>query len=136
MTTVRPEIIVEGSNDGKEWLAYEFKYKPGDPARHPSFVWPHQPRLDWQMWFEALNVLNPHATPNPWFLNFCARLLQGEPAVLRLLANNPFPTTPPKYIRAQVYVYRFTDFAERRATGDWWHREFVGSYGPVLSLRQ
>ena len=81
MTTDRREIIVEGSNDGMNWLPYEFKYKPGDVNRRPAFVAPHQPRLDWQMWFAALGDYRQ----NPWFVNFCERLLQGSPEVLALL---------------------------------------------------
>jgi lipase maturation factor 1 len=134
MTTARPEIIIEGSNDGQEWLPYEFKYKPGDTTRRPAFVAPHQPRLDWQMWFEALNVMQPHYEPNSWFMNFCARLLQGQPEVLALLKTNPFPNAPPHYLRATVYDYHFTDFATRRQTGAWWRRESIGPYCQVLSL--
>lgn len=132
MTTERREIVVEGSDDGTNWLAYEFKYKPGDVDRRPGFIAPFQPRLDWQMWFAALSS----ARQNPWFLNFCERLLQGSPAVLGLLANNPFPGRPPRYVRAEFYNYRFTDFAERRATGAWWKREFIGEYLPPISLRE
>jgi lipase maturation factor 1 len=135
MTTARPEIVIEGSNDGQTWLPYEFKYKPGDPMHRPAFVEPFQPRLDWQMWFEALRVMNRGAEPSRWFLNFCERLLQGQPEVLALLGTNPFPTAPPRYIRAQVYDYHFTDIAARRETGAWWRRKLVGPYCPVLSLR-
>jgi predicted DCC family thiol-disulfide oxidoreductase YuxK len=131
MTTSRPEIILEGSADGATWRPYEFKYKPGALTRRPSFVWPHQPRLDWQMWFAALG----HYQHNPWFINFCARLLEGKPAVTRLVAVNPFPDAPPKLIRALRYEYRFTDPATRRATGQWWTRELTGPYCPTLSLR-
>ena len=130
MTTERREIVVEGSNDGTNWLAYEFKYKPGDVNRRPAFVAPHQPRLDWQMWFAALGDYRQ----NPWFANFCERLLQGSPEVLALLEKNPFPGHPPRYIRAELYDYHFTSFAERRATGAWWKREFIGEYLPPLSL--
>jgi predicted DCC family thiol-disulfide oxidoreductase YuxK len=131
MTTTRPEIVVEGSNDGKNWRPYEFKYKPGDPKRPPRFVAPHQPRLDWQMWFAALGT----ARENRWFIQFCYRLLQGSPEVLELLKNNPFPQSPPRYIRAMLYEYRFSDFRTRRAEGIWWRRELKGEYCPVLSLR-
>jgi len=130
MTTERPEIIVEGSNDEKTWLPYEFKYKPGDPARRPAFVEPFQPRLDWQMWFAALTSYRQ----NPWFTNFCARLLKGSPDVLGLLAVNPFPDAPPRHIRALVYDYCFNDRATREATGNWWSRQFKGYYCPVLSI--
>ena len=132
MTTDRREIIVEGSNDGVNWLPYEFKYKPGNVDRRPVFVAPHQPRLDWQMWFAALG----DAQQNPWFMNFCDRLLQGSPEVLALLDKNPFPNHPPRYIRAEFYEYRFTNFAERRATGAWWQRELLGEYLPPISLRE
>jgi len=132
MTPSRPEIIVEGSNDGVAWLPYEFKYKPGDLNRAPAFVAPHQPRLDWQMWFAALGRWRD----NPWFGNFCLQLLQGSPEVLALLDQNPFPEQPPRYIRATLYDYRFTNDAERRQTGNWWRRENPREYLPVVSLEQ
>ena len=132
MTTTRPEIIVEGSNDGETWLPYEFKYKPGGLARRPMWVEPHQPRLDWQMWFAALG----NYQSDPWTLRFMVRLLQGSPDVLRLMEKNPFPQAPPRYVRAQLYEYRFTSFAERRTTGNWWRREYKGEYLPALSLQR
>lgn len=131
MTTSRPEIILEGSEDGTTWLAYEFRDKPGDPSRRPRFIAPHQPRLDWQMWFAALSDYRRET----WFLDFCARLLQGSPTVVALLRHNPFPQAPPRYLRALVYDYRFTDPATRRAEGAWWRRELKGTYCPTLSLR-
>jgi hypothetical protein len=132
MTTTRPEIVVEGSNDGTTWLPYEFRYKPGEVRRAPPWVAPYQPRLDWQMWFAALGS----ADENRWFYNFAARLLQGSAPVLGLLERNPFPGRPPRYIRAVVYEYRFTDYAERRSSGAWWRREEKGMYLPAISLRQ
>lgn len=132
MTTSRPEIVVEGSNDGVTWLEYEFKYKAGDVKRRPRFVEPHQPRLDWQMWFAALGDYRQ----NPWFLSFCLRLLQGSPEVLGLIQHNPFPNEPPRFLRAVVYEYHFTDLATRRKTGAWWRRELKGDYIPVITIRQ
>lgn len=132
MTTSRPEIVIEGSNDGQTWLPYEFKYKAGELNRRPVWVEPHQPRLDWQMWFAALSDYQRERS----ILHFMARLLEGSPEVLGLLRRNPFPGAPPRYLRAQVYDYRFTTTTGRRATGDWWKREFKGDYLPVLSLRQ
>ena len=131
MTTSRLEIIIEGSEDGVTWRPYEFKYKPGDVKRRPGFVEPHQPRLDWQMWFAALGTYQQ----NPWLVNFCVRLLQGSAPVLGLLERNPFPHAPPRYIRALAYDYRFTDFATRRKTGAWWRRQEMGVYLPALSLK-
>lgn len=133
MTPRRPELIIEGSHDGQNWRPYEFKYKPGDPGRRPRWVAPHQPRLDWQMWFEALRA---GGQPSRWFLQFCARLLEGEPTVTRLLAHNPFPDQPPRWLRVVVYDYRFTTPTERAATGAWWQRELLGLYLPVLSLHR
>jgi hypothetical protein len=130
MTTSRPEIIIEGSKDGVTWLAYDFKYKPGDVKRRPGFVEPHQPRLDWQMWFAALSDYRH----NPWLVNVCVRLLEGSPPVLALFERNPFHGAPPLYIRAVVYDYHFTDLATRRKTGAWWFRREKGIYLPAFSL--
>jgi predicted DCC family thiol-disulfide oxidoreductase YuxK len=128
MTTSRAEIVVEGSNDGVEWRPYEFRWKPGDVTRRPAFVAPHQPRLDWQMWFAALG----QCEGNPWVIAFLRRLLEGSPSVLRLLARNPFPDAPPRYIRTTTYAYRFTDTETRRRTGAWWQRTPLGPYCPTL----
>jgi hypothetical protein len=132
MTMQRPEIIVQGSNDGKNWANYEFKYKPGDVKHRPQFLAPYQPRLDWQMWFAALG----NYRQNPWFINLCVHLLDGSQPVLHLLERNPFPAAPPHYVRALVYEYHFTNWSIRRKTGAWWQRELRGVYLPVLALRE
>lgn len=129
MTTHRYEIIVEGSNDGENWKVYEFKWKPGDLKSPPRQVAPHQPRLDWQMWFAALG----QARQNPWFIRFVDCLLEGSPEVLKLLKHNPFPEEPPKYIRAQLYDYHFTSNDVRKKTGEWWQRRYLGVYFPPVS---
>jgi hypothetical protein len=116
MTTWRPEIAVEGSRDGREWRAYGFPWKPGDPLRAPRFAGPHMPRLDWLLWFAALR--GPERSP--WFHEFARRLLEGSPQVRGLLAYDPFPDAPPRRIRAIVRDYRFSDLATRRETGAWW----------------
>ena len=130
MTTSRPEIIVEGSDDGERWKAYEFRWKPGDVSRRPAFVEPHQPRLDWQMWFAALSDVRQ----NPWFAGFVHRLLEGSADVAGLLASDPFAGKPPRFVRAELWDYRFTDTATRRRTGAWWTRKPVGTYLPAVSL--
>ena len=132
MTESRPEIIVEGSNDRITWETYQFRWKPGDLTVAPKWVAPHQPRLDWQMWFAALQGSYQRT---PWFLNFMGALLQGKSEVLQLLAENPFPDTPPRYVRATLYDYRFTDLATKRSEGTWWHREWKSMYCPAISLR-
>ncbi len=130
MTVTRPEIVVEGSRDGEHWIAYEFPYKPGSLRRAPGVAAPHQPRLDWQMWFAALGTVRE----NPWFVAFLERLLEGSPQVVSLLEANPFPDAPPKYVRARLYEYKFTERGS--AGGAWWRREFKGEYCPAISLRR
>jgi hypothetical protein len=132
MTKDRGEIILEGSSDGIDWLPYEFKWKPGNLNRAPGWCAPHQPRLDWQMWFAALGT----PRENPWFVALIYRLLQGSQEVNGLLANNPFPDKPPRYLRAMFYRYRFTTVDELRRTGAWWKREELREYLPTLSLEQ
>jgi len=135
MTTERLEIVVEGSDDGEQWRAYEFPYKPGDVNRAPRWAAPYQPRLDWQMWFAALGDYRT----NPWFVAFAERLLDGSPEVVALLEKNPFPDRPPRYVRAVTYDYRFSTWDEHRRTGSpirvWWHREPHGEYLPTVGLR-
>lgn len=132
MTGSRPEIVIEGSNDQITWKPYEFKWKPGELNRVPGWVAPHQPRLDWQMWFAALrgNYRN-----TSWFLDFMGTLLQGKPEVLKLLKENPFPDSPPRYVKATLFEYRFTDIHTKRTEGKWWYRERIGVYCPTISLR-
>jgi len=131
MTTKRYEIIIEGSNDGKTWIPYEFKYKPDELKERPGFVAPHQPRVDWQMWFAALGEVRQ----NPWFVNLCLRLLQGSKPVLNLLEKTPFPNAPPRYLRALMYDYHFTTAQERKETSQWWKRDNMRVYLPPISLK-
>jgi predicted DCC family thiol-disulfide oxidoreductase YuxK len=130
MTTERNEIIIEGSDDGAEWREYEFRYKPGDVARRPPWNIPHQPRLDWQMWFAALD--DPRRVN--WFPHFLERLLENDPTVTALLERNPFAEKAPQYIRAQFYDYTFSSGEEMRK-GLWWQRRSLGLYFPVVRLK-
>jgi predicted DCC family thiol-disulfide oxidoreductase YuxK len=132
MTKDRCEIVIEGSTDGINWAPYEFKWKPGDVKRPPGWCAPHQPRLDWQMWFAALET----PQQNPWLIGLIVRLLEGSRDVTGLLAHNPYPDRPPAYIRAMFYRYRFTDSEERRQTGAWWKRQELREYLPTLSRDQ
>ena len=132
MTKNRGEIVLEGSVDGVDWLPYEFKWKPGDVKRAPGWCAPHQPRLDWQMWFAALET----PQQNSWLLGLVFKLLQGSHDTSRLLAHNPFPDKAPRYIRATFYRYRFTTGSELRQTGAWWKRQELREYLPGVSLNQ
>jgi hypothetical protein len=129
MTTTRNEIIVEGSDDGVQWREYEFRYKPGDVNRRPPWNIPHQPRLDWQTWFAALD--DPQRLP--WFSRFLERLLENEPSVTALLEGNPFPDKPPTYVRAELYEYTYA--GNGQAAGQWWDRRLAGLYFPKARLK-
>ncbi|PSL05353.1 lipase maturation factor [Haloactinopolyspora alba] len=135
ITRVRHEIVLEGTSDPDPgpvtvWLEYEFKGKPGDVHRRPPQVAPYHLRLDWLMWFAALSP----AYGRPWFVRLIGKLLQNDPRTLALLRHNPFPDEPPANVRASFYRYRFTDREQRRRTGAWWEREYVGEYHPPTSL--
>lgn len=136
MTTKRPEIIIEGSNDGETWQSYQFRWKPDDRLdRAPPLVAPHQPRMDWQMWFAALGYQYQRSPRTQWFENLMVRTLQGQPEVLQLFAHNPFADQPPQYLRARIYHYNFTSQEEKAQTGNWWRREELGLYFPVIERR-
>lgn len=135
ITRTRYEIVLEGTDDADvgpttPWREYEFKGKPGDVRRRPPQVAPYHLRLDWLMWFAALSP----AYARPWFEPLLVRLLENDRATLRLLRHNPFADRPPVYVRASYYRYRFTSWAERRRTGAWWERTYVGEYHPPTSL--
>jgi hypothetical protein len=131
----RYEVVVEGTDDpapgdNTTWREYEFRAKPGDPSRLPPQISPYHLRLDWLMWFAAMS----RYTQEPWCVNLMAKLLEGDHPVLSLLPKNPFPGHPPLYVRAQLFQYRFTTPAERKASGNWWHRDLVGLWFPEVSL--
>lgn len=138
----RPEIVLEASMDGQKWHEVEFAYKPGDVSRPPPFCAPHQPRLDWQMWFAALGDYGH----NPWLIHLVVHLLQGTPQVRELVVPRGFlwplpapagllPQAPrvPRLIRAKLFHY---DFAPANGSGSrlWWTREFEREYLPPLEL--
>jgi len=130
MTTERPEIIVETSGDGETWAPVEFRFKPGDVSRRPPMIAPYMPRLDWQMWFAALD---PRGASG-WLVPFLARVSDGSGPVQGLLAPRAPATPAPRLLRLALYRYRFTLPAERRGTGNWWTREFVAHLtGPLSS---
>jgi len=130
MTTTRPEIIFEGSNDGKTWLPYEMQNKPDDPHRAPPWVAPHMPRLSWRLWFAAMG---PPAQ-SPWVLLLVEKMLENAPSVMPFFQANPFPDHPPKEIRAWTYQYHFTDAATRARSGDWWWRNDKQLWLPPMTL--
>lgn len=130
----RPELIIEGSNSlHSGWKEYHFLYKPGNLTCRPPVVAPHQPRLDWQMWFAALGSYSE----NPWFVSLIYRLLHHQQEVLDLMDKEmlPFQKQPPRYIRAVLYKYSYTPFSVIRENkgGNWWKRDIGTEYLPPLS---
>ena len=136
VTRERDEIVIEGTDEvvltpSTKWREYEFKGKPGDPTRAPPQIAPYHLRLDWLMWFAAMSEYYRH----PWFVHLLGKLLQGDAGTLSLMRTNPFSRQPPRYVRAELYRYRFTDPKEKRETGQWWKRELVAEYFPPVSLQ-
>jgi len=131
MTTQRIELEIEGSPDGREWRPYHFRYKPQALDERPQLIMPHQPRLDWQMWFVTLNPKNM-----VWFESFLYALLENSPTVTALLRDNPFPEEAPRFIRVIAWRYHFTSAQERAATGNWWRREYLGPFRPLPWVSQ
>ncbi|MGD1283771.1 lipase maturation factor family protein [Mycobacterium seoulense] len=132
---VRHEVVIEGTDDARltdqtAWKEYEFKGKPGAVGRLPRQWAPYHLRLDWLMWFAAISP----AYAQPWLTPFLQRLLRNDRPTLRLLRHNPFPDSPPRYVRALLYEYRFTTPAELRRERAWWHRTLVGGYVRPMAL--
>jgi lipase maturation factor 1 len=129
MTRGRYEIEFQGSNDNQTWTAYRFGHKPQALDEAPRIYAPYQPRFDWNLWFASLG---------DWRQNQIVpvteeRLLDGDADVLALFKVNPFAESPPKYVRAVLWQYWFTSIEEKRETGNWWRREWLGVYAPVLT---
>src|SRR5690242_9669528 len=137
VTKARYEIVIEGTEgdavgEQTKWKEYEFKAKPGDPKRRPRQIAPYHLRLDWLMWFAAMSPVYDYLE-HPWFIIFIQKLLQNDPAALKLIAANPFPRGP-KVVRARLYRYRFATAKQRRETGQWWIRTLAGEYLPPVSM--
>lgn len=132
MTPNRYEIEFQGSNDGKTWLPYHFRYKPQNVSEPPGIYAPYQPRFDWNLWFASLGSW----TEYPIVPRTEERLLTNDPDVLALFAGNPFPDKPPELVRAVLWQYWFSTMKEKRTEGIWWHRRLLGAYTPTLAMDQ
>jgi len=128
MTRGRYEIEFQGSEDGKNWVAYPFRYKPQDLTEPPGFYAPYQPRFDWNLWFASLGSWRDY----PIVPNTEVRLLSNDSDVLTLFGKNPFPNEPPREVRAVLWQYWFTTMSEKRTRGLWWRRQFLGLYAPTV----
>jgi lipase maturation factor len=127
----RYEVIIEGTrsntlDEHSEWKEYELPCKPGRVDRRPCWITPYHYRLDWQLWFVPLSP----DYQRRWFLSLTRKLLQGDRAVLGLFAGNPFPESPPHFIRASFYRYEFAPLGSH----DTWRRARAGQYLAPVSL--
>jgi hypothetical protein len=128
MTPSRYEIEFQGSDDEQHWVTYSFKFKPQDVTKAPGIYAPYQPRFEWNLWFASLADWRR----DPLAIRTEESLLMGSKDVAALFASNPFPTNPPKDVRAIVWQYTFSSMAEKREKGIWWNRKFLGIYAPAL----
>jgi len=145
----RREIIILGTESADpstaDWHEYELPCKPGDPQRRPCLITPYHYRLDWQAWFVPLGPADPRY--HPWLYALLHRLLEADPAVLDLFETDPFDGRPPRWVRVDLYRYRFAvdkpstkerqDIDEDGAMkGDaWWYRTRLGTLVPPVSLQ-
>jgi lipase maturation factor len=128
MTRGRYEIEFQGSDDGKTWVPYPFRYKPQEFNARPGIYAPYQPRFDWNLWFASLGSWRDY----PIVPSTEVRLLSNDQDVLNLFAKNPFPQQPPREVRAVIWQYWFTTMSEKRTQGLWWRRQFLGLYAPTI----
>jgi hypothetical protein len=144
VTRNRYEIVMEGTDEPvisgqTQWQEYEWKAKPGNPRHRPPQIAPYHPRLDWLMWFLPFRVV---VTPtgiltrghDVWFVKLVQKLLESDPATLKLLRYSPFKSSKPTFVRALFYLYRYTSWQEKKETGAWWKRELIDIYLPPMSL--
>ncbi len=130
----RREIVFQGTTDetitdATVWKEYEFWCKPGDPMRRPCVIAPFQPRLDWQIWFAAMSSPDRY----PWTLHLVWKLLHDDRGALSLLANDPFPGAPPRFIRAAHFKYAFAP--PGNPSGAYWDRTYLREWLPPLSAQ-
>ncbi len=125
-TTTRPVLVFEGSDDNRTWREYVLPFLPGPVDRAPTWNIPYQPRLDWQLWFAGYSGPGQQR----WLERLTQRLLEGNPPVVALFRETPGGARPPKYVRAQLYDYRFAP----AGSGAWWQRRLEGAVLPALTL--
>jgi hypothetical protein len=130
MTRGRYEIEFQGSNDGINWTAYPYRYKPQELNAAPRIYAPYQPRFEWNLWFASLGDWRQ----NDFVPLTEERLLANDEDVVALFLRSPFGKSPPRYLRAVLWQYWFTSGEEKRRTGNWWRRQWVGLYAPEITL--
>ncbi|ETO28285.1 lipase maturation factor 1 [Reticulomyxa filosa] len=144
----RHEVIFEVTHDSKvnkysKWTEVIFKCKPGPLDRRPCVITPYHYRLDWQIWFAGFPPHSPFSGRNAWIFLFARQLLLAEKATLDLLDQSfvkafygdgtDNKTRAPTFIRAQMYLYQFTDDVSEK---NWWKRtKTLDNYLPPIHLK-
>jgi len=106
--------------DGERWWPRDLRYKPGRLERPPPFVAPHQPRVDFQLWFFGLQ----HRRPAPAYVIGVLNRLCNDPEAVQSLFAEPLPSAP-EGVRIVVSRYQFTTPEERAESGAVWKRRWV-----------
>lgn len=136
VTKRRFEVELQGTRDeyptdDAEWRAFEFVAKPGDPARAPRWLAPYHLRLDWLMWFLPFGSWRQ----SEWLQPLVRKLLVNDARVSALLAHNPFLSgEPPRWVRAELWEYRFASPEEASEQGVYWSRQRVREWMPPIKL--
>jgi hypothetical protein len=114
-------------NDDSAWTAQHLWHKPGDPRRAPDLVAPHQPRVDFRLWFYGLDFRRRE----PSYVSTLLERMCEDPAAVQPLFRAPLPANP-RAVRIAYWQYHFTTPAEARATGAWWRRARVATGRAVI----
>jgi hypothetical protein len=153
----RYELVIEGTlaedPATADWKAYELPCKPGDLARRPCILGPYHRRLDWLIWFAAMEPCEWQLVPRenttlfacfftgkdgqrhaylpedpPWWFHLVYKLLDGDRGIRTLLAVDPFDGKKPRWIRIRRFRYRFAD------NSNWWARDDETMWLPPIAL--
>ena len=126
ITRERIEPEFQTRTDDAQWTAHHLHHKPGDPLRRPDWVAPHQPRVDFQLWFHGLSFRRN----TPAYVTVLVDRLCHDPAAVASLFTSPLPRSPAT-VRIAYWQYHFTTPAERQKSGAWWRRELLGAIRPI-----
>jgi hypothetical protein len=117
-TLVDRDPAASPKDDDRAWTPEDLWHKAGDVRRAPDFVAPHQPRVDFQLWFYGLGFRQRE----PAYVSALVRRMCEDPTAVQPLFRAPLPPHPAA-VRIVYWQYWFASPVERRATGAWWRRQ-------------
>ena len=115
---VEPQFEIESNG---AWRSVDLRHKPGDVMRPPDLVAPHQPRVDFQLWFYGLSFQRGA----PAYVSTLLDRLCHDPQAVQSLFRDSLPAAPTA-VRIAFWRYRFSDPATKASTGAWWVRTPMG----------